>query len=333
MSLTKANHDEFVDILKGIAIVLVVIGHSISAVDSLCPFFNFIYSFHMPLFFFLSGYVEEKGRSKYAHKKYAMLLKRGKSLLIPYIAWTIIFHFFRNSPGNIHMQTLLSRLCGYEQDCMWFLAVLYILKSFHFLLWLLTEQLAKLLFFKERQLICLMLSLLTVESIIILLAIASRQPFLINAVTYAIPYFAGMSIVRSSLLRKIFENKFTVLGCMICYIFLFPCFSMHNPAKMMQIIRIILSLCIIVSLFAARKLILKIAPSAFFQLLGRNSLEIYLLHTFTIDYFTFIYQIPASQMLLTVLSVCAAVIVSFASLLLSWILCKIPFAAKILFGK
>ena len=45
---------DYVDIAKGIGIVLVVMGHNDFALIS--PFAHkFIYSFHMPMFFFMSG--------------------------------------------------------------------------------------------------------------------------------------------------------------------------------------------------------------------------------------------------------------------------------------
>src|SRR5512144_3032083 len=45
---------EYIDIAKGIGILLVVMGHNDFSLVS--PFFyKFIYAFHMPLFFFLSG--------------------------------------------------------------------------------------------------------------------------------------------------------------------------------------------------------------------------------------------------------------------------------------
>lgn len=49
--MTKSNRIEEVDISKGIGMVLVIMGHlCVSA-----SLRNFIYSFHMPLFFILSG--------------------------------------------------------------------------------------------------------------------------------------------------------------------------------------------------------------------------------------------------------------------------------------
>ena len=53
------NRVVYLDVIRGFAILLVVIGHLIQYnYDCFLtnPIFNCIYSFHMPLFFFLSGY-------------------------------------------------------------------------------------------------------------------------------------------------------------------------------------------------------------------------------------------------------------------------------------
>ena len=55
---STGNRLIYLDALRGFAILLVVVGHLIqynyqSALDD--PIFNAIYSFHMPLFFFISG--------------------------------------------------------------------------------------------------------------------------------------------------------------------------------------------------------------------------------------------------------------------------------------
>ncbi len=73
---------EWIDIAKGIGIILVVIGHiSQNKIIS-----NFIYSFHMPLFFILSGFLY-KPKEKYVRKK-------AKTILIPYIVFAIISYIY-----------------------------------------------------------------------------------------------------------------------------------------------------------------------------------------------------------------------------------------------
>lgn len=53
-SLQKAERNAQVDIAKGLGICFVIIGHLIQYGH---PLFRWIFGFHMPLFFFLSGYV------------------------------------------------------------------------------------------------------------------------------------------------------------------------------------------------------------------------------------------------------------------------------------
>ena len=51
--LINPNRIAWVDVAKGIAILLVIIGHTVNFGSATR---NFIFSFHMPLFFILSGY-------------------------------------------------------------------------------------------------------------------------------------------------------------------------------------------------------------------------------------------------------------------------------------
>ena len=77
------------DIAKAICIILMVIGHSG------CPSYlhDFIYMFHMPCFFFISGYL--------LNDKYLTDVKRGfvqkaRGSYYPFVKWTLIFILFHN---------------------------------------------------------------------------------------------------------------------------------------------------------------------------------------------------------------------------------------------
>ena len=52
------NRILWVDASRGIAMLLVILGHCIGSLND--PGYKFILSFHMPLFFFLSGYCAKK---------------------------------------------------------------------------------------------------------------------------------------------------------------------------------------------------------------------------------------------------------------------------------
>lgn len=70
----EESRDETFDILKGIAIIFVIMGHS-----GVGPLRAFIFSFHMPLFFFITGYFL---KIRPLSKEMERSLKR---LIIPYV--------------------------------------------------------------------------------------------------------------------------------------------------------------------------------------------------------------------------------------------------------
>lgn len=81
---------------KGIGIILMVMGHTS------CPSMlrHFIYSFHMPLFFIISGYL----LANYVSKDIKTLFtKRITSLYIPYLKWSILFIIFHNLFINLNI--------------------------------------------------------------------------------------------------------------------------------------------------------------------------------------------------------------------------------------
>jgi fucose 4-O-acetylase-like acetyltransferase len=92
---------EFVDMLKGIAIILMVMGHFLAwqwggssgiipeeGNKNLTVVKDFIYTFHMPLFFFLSGFVFNMGLKKWNGKNLFNAIKRRFfQLLVPGLAF------------------------------------------------------------------------------------------------------------------------------------------------------------------------------------------------------------------------------------------------------
>ena len=85
----------YVDIARGIGIILVVVGHAITKDmtlnNSIADIVRFlIYTIHMPLFFIISGYLFESNLQKYqgyAQSRY--IADKFKSLMIPYIIFSV----------------------------------------------------------------------------------------------------------------------------------------------------------------------------------------------------------------------------------------------------
>jgi len=78
---------EYMDIAKALGIIAVVVGHSRS------PFINFIYQFHMALFFFISGFLYKE---EYSHKPIKFFLRRARSLYVPFVTYEIVYLVLHN---------------------------------------------------------------------------------------------------------------------------------------------------------------------------------------------------------------------------------------------
>lgn len=111
-----AERLSWLDILKGIGIILVVIGH----VYSNRTVFNWLYSFHMPLFFLAAGWV-------YKEKTILTDIKgRIQTILVPYFSfgllvllyWQVLERRFRDS------ENFFSSLYNLTTGLMWFVTAL-----------------------------------------------------------------------------------------------------------------------------------------------------------------------------------------------------------------
>lgn len=83
--MQEKKRDNVLDIAKGIAIILMVIGHCYSKQNIVL---TLIYAFHMPVFFMISGIIY--GRKIYSGGKIE-LKKQAKRLLIPYALFGMAF--------------------------------------------------------------------------------------------------------------------------------------------------------------------------------------------------------------------------------------------------
>lgn len=76
----------YLDNAKGIGIILVIMGHIYMNIDHL----RIIYAFHMPLFFVISGILLHI-KKEYNGNFRTFFIKKTKSLMIPYLSFSIIY--------------------------------------------------------------------------------------------------------------------------------------------------------------------------------------------------------------------------------------------------
>ena len=135
---------EWVDVCKGVLIVLMVCGHTTS------PFGKYIYLFHMPAFMFLTGYVEKATPSSIWH----YFVKRFRGILIPYIFWNSLYlalytilknkhiYLFFDSEYNTSFNSFFHHLTTTDLDgATWFLPVIFTISICYRILYVITDKL------------------------------------------------------------------------------------------------------------------------------------------------------------------------------------------------
>lgn len=140
--MNKSNRLTYLDMAKGLGILFVLIGHlQGDTIFSLSPYIHplcvFIFSFHMPLFFIISGILlnikdsqNDKAYDDFSIKEF--IKKRFKSIMVPYY-WFSFFYFlvviYALIKGTIAYQTFFVNLwyvlSCYGMNVLWFLPALF----------------------------------------------------------------------------------------------------------------------------------------------------------------------------------------------------------------
>lgn len=123
------------DLSKGIAITLVVIGHTIQNLDENFDqnlWFRIIYSFHMPFFIMLSGvsafyWFHDFNRISSTSSKFKSAIKRIRksvlTLLVPFYSWGVVDFLYNRRDGSLI--NYLSEISFRTDLALWFLPSLF----------------------------------------------------------------------------------------------------------------------------------------------------------------------------------------------------------------
>lgn len=130
------NRESWPDYAKAIGIILVVYGHVArglynAGIDMPIYYYQIIdsviYSFHMPLFFFLSGLFFYNSFSKKGASK--LIFSKVDTILYPYIIWSLLqgsieIILSKYTNGSLHLNEILSLLWA-PRAHFWFLYALF----------------------------------------------------------------------------------------------------------------------------------------------------------------------------------------------------------------
>ncbi|MEH2380034.1 MAG: acyltransferase family protein [Nostoc sp.] len=206
---------EWIDCWKGLAIITVVVGHIVDPVS------KYIFWFHMPLFFFISGYLYSK-KTDYS----AFFKKKFFHLIVPYFSFLFLFTLVQYLPLIIDswqqkkflpidkiiiftFPIIWKQLYGGANLVLWF-GVFWFVTCLFF-----TQQLYNLIYIKFGSNNWLMIRIMLCSYCLAMInyyLIKNVFPWNINVVAMALPfYWLGHMAAKSLLIN----SKLIILGIII----------------------------------------------------------------------------------------------------------------------
>lgn len=202
----RSKRIEWIDAAKGTGMIFVILGHTVIPNSIL----NFILSFHMPLFFFLSGYTFKITKINFKD----FVIKKLKTLILPYAIFSIITYIFwvsierRITMGSSTKINIYKPLIGilYANNIneymifdgvLWFIVCLFITEIIFYVICN---------FFKSKKLIGIVLVVFSVIGYLDSLFMHIRLPWSID-VAFTAVVFMGVGYLISSYANKISSIK------------------------------------------------------------------------------------------------------------------------------
>lgn len=187
----KNKRLSWLDSLRGFGIILITLGH----LGCFELFERYIYSFHVPLFFFISGYLYRRGTQPLSQ----YIKKKTITIFVPFLAWTFMSTMVNVALGY-KLQPLILKAITYNGQLtwnspLWFLLVLYLVEVLFTLLDRLNERTSFKLF-------------LMIASLVVFLLIGDiRLTLKLNLVPFAMVFYCMGNIMRRSIENRGFFLK------------------------------------------------------------------------------------------------------------------------------
>ena len=287
--MTKIRYP-YIDIAKGISIALLVLGHTLGYSEHSTLVYKLIYSFVVPLFFVVSGYVSSmKGNAK------QFLQGRFTRIVLPYFIWGFLFLIPYQFVGgatadslnmtaeNSILALIKNVIYGIGKDgalrhnsTLWFLPALFTIEVIYWFIIYCTNKVRK--------------TVLDIISFIILITvgyIASEYlrialPWGINTMLVAGPYFyAGYLLRKYDLITKLMDSKYRVaIGGGLFAIWFTAAYSNNLLAFMSysygnMILGYLSGISMPILLLCLSR---SIETSKVLELIGRNTMSVMLFH-------------------------------------------------------
>ena len=287
MQAKAENRNQFVDIMRGIAMLLVVLGHTMTgcSVDSQKSFlFNIIWSLQMPLFILISGYVTKYIRPiSDGNGLWKYVKRRTVAYMLPWAVWSFLVRgiiFGENSFLNVK-HLLWNMDSGY-----WFLATIWTISMIFGVASFVAERASKENLLKK-QIVLLGCYLVGMVLLVGIGAVLGLSFFAIKLTLYYMPfYYAGFlygqfddRMKESETGKKMIDSVVAI--CFVMWMFIILRFSLYEMSDggIAIILRAATSLAGCIAVCGLCKGIFsdKIGGGTLVWI-GEHSLEVYLTH-------------------------------------------------------
>lgn len=215
-SVQKAYRISYLDIAKGIGIILVVWAHARG------PCMSYMYQMHMPFFFLISGLLYHPDSSR---KEY--FVRKVKSLYIPFAFWNVLFFtaksILHGASASYIAKTVVGILLTLSKDgqffgATWFLGSLFVISVLY-----------KMIDFSLKDSAYADVLMLLLFGIFALISFQITFPYMVSRTFICGMYFAGGAFIKKhwQVFRKI-DHKILPMICGI----LFLVIGHYNSANM-----------------------------------------------------------------------------------------------------
>ena len=283
---------EWADIARGIGIMLVVFAHTLvpklrEAHTGVEFVWIFIYNFHMPLFFFVSGWLFEKGLNRYADKG-KFIAGKARLLMLPYIvfslfAYAVIFVSMKIpalasvlSGGGYGSPTVKDMVLGilfylnHVDQHLWFVYSLFIVFTLNILLGRVM---------KSKITLVVLLALYVSKAFV-------TYPAILDYTAADLVFFSLARVMCSGGMSAVLKKPLHIIAAAVVFVTAnviysrFYVFGMPQGAvkAVFYVTRSVCSAAGIVTVCSVSDILAKTKIKPFFTTLGSYSYDIYLMH-------------------------------------------------------
>lgn len=284
-SSTAAPRVGWVDLAKGIGIILIVIGHANRSIDR-SPLLEWtdalrlidyvLYSFHVPLFFFLAGVSAGLARRGLNNAVQSLIL----GVVFPYVVWSVIWIVSKSSlPTEVVNQPLefsaLLRIFVMPVDHFWFLYHLALIR----ILWLAAD------FSRSERGPMVLLGMLAAATFVSG-ALGDEWAFMAHFFENAVFFGIGLAVMRRTAITLPSAAWSGVIATFVFVVLLVVSRDAHS-----MVLNFLTSIAGVLAVVCATIYICQDSTNQTWDMLrwiGRASLVIFLLHVFAIGVVRFL---------------------------------------------